>query len=108
MNVDYIIQKGSEIMQITKEQIEHVAKLARLNLTEAEKEKYANELGSIIEFVNKLNQLDTTDVQQTAHVVPINNVFREDKVEPSFDREKILMNASVQKDGCVLVPKVVE
>lgn len=95
-------------MQITKEQIEHVAKLARLNLTETEKEKYANELGSIIEFINKLNQLDTTDVQQTAHVVPINNVFREDKVEPSFDREKILMNAPVQKDGCVLVPKVVE
>lgn len=95
-------------MQITKSDIEHVAKLARLNLTEDEKEKYTKEMGAIIGFVDKLNELDTTGIQPTAHILPIQNVFREDDVKPSFDREKLFQNAPQKKDGCILVPKVVE
>lgn len=95
-------------MQVSKQEIEHVAKLARLNLTEQEKDKFSNEMSGIITFVDKLNELDTTGVEPTAHVIPIQNVFREDNIEPSYNREKILQNAPSQKEGCFLVPKVVE
>lgn len=95
-------------MQITKQEIEHVAKLARLNLSEEDKEKFTQEMGAIIGFVDKLNELDTTGIEPTAHILPIHNVFREDQVRPSFDRDKLLQNAPQKKDECILVPKVVE
>ena len=95
-------------MNITKEQVKHVAKLARLNLTEEEKERLTGEMENIIAFADKLNELDTTGVEPTAHVIPIQNIFREDVVKPSYEREKILGNAPSQEDGCFLVPQVVE
>lgn len=95
-------------MKITRETIEHVANLSRLNLTEKEKEKLTVEMGNIITYVDKLNELDTSGIVPTAHVMPIKNVFREDKVEKSFDREQILKNAPTQEEGCFKVPKVVE
>lgn len=95
-------------MKITRETIEHVANLARLNLTELEKEKLTTEMASIISYVDKLNELDTSGILPTAHVIPIKNVFREDKVEKSYDREKILANAPSHEDGCFKVPKVME
>lgn len=95
-------------MKISKEQVEHVAKLARLNLTEEEKERLTGEMENIIAFADKLNELDTTGVEPTAHVIPIQNVFRDDVVEPSYDREKILANAPSQEGGCFKVPKIVE
>ncbi len=95
-------------MNISKETIEHVAKLARLNLTEGEKEKLTEQMAEIISYVDKLNELDTANVQPTAHVMPLKNVFREDVVKDSYDREKILANAPSKEDGCFKVPKVVE
>lgn len=95
-------------MKVTRETIEHVAGLARLNLTEHEKEKLTGEMENIISYVDKLNELDTTDVKPMEHVIPIKNVLREDVVEKSFDREKILANAPAAEDGCFKVPKVVE
>ena len=95
-------------MKITKETIEHVANLARLNLTEKEKEELTGQMGDIISYVDKLNELDTTDVKPMEHVIPIRNVLREDKTEESFDREKILANAPSEEDGCFKVPKIVE
>lgn len=95
-------------MKITEETIEHVANLARLKLTEAEKEKLTSQMAEIISYVDKLNELDTSGVEPTAHVIPIRNVFREDVVTESYDREKILSNASAQEDGCFKVPKVME
>ncbi len=95
-------------MKISKETIEHVARLARLNLTDEEKEKLTLEMGSIITYVDKLNKLDTSDIQPTAHVMPLRNVFREDRIESSYDREKVLANAPSKEDGCFKVPKVVE
>lgn len=95
-------------MKITKETIEHVANLARLNLTDKEKEKLTSEMANIISYVDKLNELDTSNVPPTSHVKPICNVFREDAVKKSYDREKILANAPSQENGCFKVPKVVE
>ncbi len=102
------LNKGCDEVKITKEQVEHVAKLARLNLTEAEKERLTGEMENIIAFADKLNELDTSGIEPTAHVIPIQNVFREDVVKPSFDREKILANAPTKEDGCYKVPKIVE
>jgi aspartyl-tRNA(Asn)/glutamyl-tRNA(Gln) amidotransferase subunit C len=95
-------------MKITKETIEHVANLARLNLTETEKDKLTLEMGSILSWVDKLNELDTSNIKPLSHVLPLQNVFREDVARESYDREKILQNAPSHEDGCFKVPKVVE
>ena len=95
-------------MQITKQEVEYVAKLARLNLTEEEKETLNKNMEDIIEFANKLNSLDTEGVEPTAMILPMYNVFREDNVEASYNREEILKNAPSAEDGCFKVPKIVE
>ncbi|WP_010252343.1 Asp-tRNA(Asn)/Glu-tRNA(Gln) amidotransferase subunit GatC [Acetivibrio cellulolyticus] len=95
-------------MKITKDTIEHVANLARLNLTEDEKSKLTLDMEQIISYVDKLNELDTSKVKPTDHVIPISNVFREDEAKPSYPREKILENAPSSEDGCFKVPKIVE
>lgn len=94
-------------MTITKKEVEHVALLARLELSEAEKENYTKELNAILDFMAKLNKLDTTDVQPTAHVLNIHNVFREDVVGPNLERELALQNAPDQREGLYRVPKIV-
>lgn len=95
-------------MKITREQVEHVAHLARLNLTEEEKDSMTKDMAAIIGFADQINALDIADVKPTDHVIPINNVFRDDVIAPSMDREKLLSNAPNQEDGCFSVPKVVE
>lgn len=95
-------------MSITKKDVEYVAKLARLELTEQEKEKFATQLDSILKYMDKLNQLDTTKVEPTSHVLPINNVWREDVIKPSFSQEEILANAPEQAEGFFKVKKVIE
>lgn len=95
-------------MKITKEQVEHVAKLARLNLTEEEKEHLTKDMEAIIAFADQINELDIADVKPTDHVIPINNVFREDVIKASMDREQLLKNAPSSENGCFSVPKIVE
>jgi aspartyl-tRNA(Asn)/glutamyl-tRNA(Gln) amidotransferase subunit C len=95
-------------MKITKEEVLHVAKLARLNLTEEETERLMSDMGSIIGFADKLNELDTEGVVPTAHAIPMQNAFREDEVKPSYDREDILKNAPSSDGDGFLIPKVVE
>lgn len=95
-------------MKITKETIEHVANLARLNLNDEEKKKLTAEMAGIISYVDKLNELDTSDISPTAYANQKRNVFRDDDVEKSYDREKILANAPSTENGCFKVPKVVE
>ena len=89
-------------------QVEAVANLARLNLTEAEKQSLPEELSAIIAFADQLSALDTEGVPVTAHVVPMKNVFREDVPEQRFGREELLQNAKTQADGYITVPRVVE
>lgn len=95
-------------MAVTKRDVEKVAKLARLQFSEEEKEKLVAQLNRILKYMEKLNELDTTDVEPTTHVVPLKNVFRQDVVKPSLPREKALANAPAKEDGFFKVPKVID
>ena len=93
-------------MKVTTEQIKHVAELARLKLTDDEVKSLGME--AIIEFADKLSELDAEQIAPTNHISDIYNVFREDVEVASYDRDDILRNAPAKARGCVLVPKVVE
>lgn len=94
-------------LTISIKDVEHVAMLARLELTEDEKHLYTEQLNAILQSMDKLQELDTTDVAPTAHVLPIENVFREDLVRPSMSRDEVLKNAPWEEDGQFRVPKIV-
>lgn len=95
-------------MSISKEEIKHIANLSRLNISEDELDKYAQDLSNIVDMSNEISKLNTDNVKPTAHVLDIKNVFRKDEVKPSFDRDTILQNAPTKESGCISVPKVVE
>ncbi|MCL6590495.1 MAG: Asp-tRNA(Asn)/Glu-tRNA(Gln) amidotransferase subunit GatC [Firmicutes bacterium] len=95
-------------MGLSKAEVEHVARLARLGLTEAEKEEFTWQLNEIISFVKKLNELDTTGIEPTAHAIPIQNVFRPDQIKPSLDPEQALSNAPDRVNDFFKVPKLLE
>lgn len=95
-------------MALTRGQVEHVARLARLALSEAEKETYTEQLSRILEHVESMNRLDTSNVPPTYHAVALQNVLRGDKPHQSLDREKILGQAPDQEAGCFKVPKITE
>lgn len=95
-------------MSITNKDVEYVANLARLYLDEQQTEKMTLELGAIIDFANKLSELDTEGIPETAHVLNLKNVFREDIVKESYPREEILKNAPSHDETCIKVPKIVE
>ena len=95
-------------MKITRKEVEHVAKLARLALRDEEIDTLTGQLSNILTYVEKLNELDTRDVDPTAHVLPIKNVLLEDEVKKSLEREKAIGNASDRTDEFFRVPKVIE
>lgn len=95
-------------MKIEKEQVDYVANLARLSFTDEEKEEMAKDMGNIINFIDQIKEIDTNDVIPTINVFPINNVFREDKIIPSMNRDELLSNAPNKADGCFSVPIIVE
>jgi aspartyl-tRNA(Asn)/glutamyl-tRNA(Gln) amidotransferase subunit C len=95
-------------MALTRSQVEHVARLARLSLSEAEKEMYTEQLSRILEHVESLNRLNTADVPPTYHAVSLQNVLREDKPHLSLDRDKVLSQAPEAEAGCFKVPKITE
>ena len=88
--------------------VAHVAKLARLNLTEEETKLFQAQLGRVLEYAEKLRELDISEVESAAHAVPIFNVFREDESRPGLTAEEALSNAPRQANGLFLVTKVVE
>lgn len=92
---------------ITTEDIEYVARLAKLTLSDEEKEMLTNQMDGIVEMANKISGLDTTGVNPTNHILDIKNVFREDEVKESYSREDILKNAPAKEAGCLVVPNVV-
>lgn len=94
-------------MILSREEVEHVAMLARLELTEEEKEAYTRQLNAILDFMQQLNELDTSGVEPMAHVLPLVNVMREDEVRPSLDREAVLAGAPDSDRGQFRVPKIV-
>ena len=94
-------------MKITSEEVLYVANLARLEISAAEIEKLTGQIGEILDYVDQLNQVDTTGISGTSHAVPLTNAFREDVVQPHLAREDALANAPQQEDGGFIVPKVI-
>ena len=88
--------------------IEHLARLARLSVSDNEKILFANQIDSILNYMDKLNELDTGKVGPTAHVISLSNVVREDLLIDSLDREDALMNAPDKTDKFYRVPKIIE
>ncbi|HWP97106.1 MAG TPA: Asp-tRNA(Asn)/Glu-tRNA(Gln) amidotransferase subunit GatC [Syntrophomonadaceae bacterium] len=87
--------------------VEHVALLARLNLSEQEKMLFAEQLGSILDYAARLNELDTDGVLPLDHILPIYNIFREDLAQASPPREEMLANGPLVEDGQYKVPKII-
>lgn len=95
-------------MELSREQIDYVAHLARIALTEAERQRFGAQLASVLAYMDKLNELDTTDVPPTVCGMGLRNVFRDDQPEPSVSREAMTANAPAQAYGCYLVPRIME
>jgi aspartyl-tRNA(Asn)/glutamyl-tRNA(Gln) amidotransferase subunit C len=95
-------------MDITREQVEYVAKLARLAISEEETAVFAKQLSSILTYVETLNRVDTSQVEPTSHVIPMQNVLREDVVKPPLSQDAALANAPDADNGCFRVPKIIE
>ena len=93
---------------ISDETIEYVGILAKLELSESEKEDAKKDMASMLDYIDKLGELDTTGVEPMSHVFPVNNVFREDVVTNGDDSENILSNAPESKDSAFVVPKTVD
>ncbi|HIU85764.1 TPA: Asp-tRNA(Asn)/Glu-tRNA(Gln) amidotransferase subunit GatC [Candidatus Spyradomonas excrementavium] len=91
---------------ITIKEVEHVAKLARLELTEEEKVKFSKQLGDVLEYAQQMNEIDTEGVEPMSHAIPIVNVMREDEVVHEFSREELMANAPLKEDGFFRVPKI--
>lgn len=87
--------------------LEYVAKLARIGLSKEEIEKFSPQLSKVLDYINKLSELDTEEISPTTHVIDIKNVLREDKVKEPLAREEVLKNAPDKEDGCFKVPKVI-
>jgi aspartyl-tRNA(Asn)/glutamyl-tRNA(Gln) amidotransferase subunit C len=88
--------------------IEKVARLARLELSEDEMETFGNQLEQILTYMEQLNRLDTTGVEPTSHAIPIYNIFREDQVISSFPQEEVLGIAPEEEEGHFKVPRIIE
>jgi aspartyl-tRNA(Asn)/glutamyl-tRNA(Gln) amidotransferase subunit C len=95
-------------MKLTKAEVEHAAKLARLELSAGEAESLTEHLNGIMSHFEKLQQLDTEGVAPTSHSIPMQNVFREDVAGPCLTTEEALANAPESSDGYFVVPQVVE
>ncbi|GEN46199.1 aspartyl-tRNA(Asn)/glutamyl-tRNA(Gln) amidotransferase subunit C [Alkalibacillus filiformis] len=94
--------------KISKDQVKHVANLARLSITEQEAEKYSEQLSAIIDFSELLNELDTSNVEPTTHVLEMKNIVRKDEPKEWISKEDALKNAPDQKDGQFRVPSILD
>jgi aspartyl-tRNA(Asn)/glutamyl-tRNA(Gln) amidotransferase subunit C len=95
-------------MKITDRDVKHIAQLSRLALSEEEIKTFESQLNTILEYVEQLNNLDTSNVEPTSHVVPLSNVMRDDIVMPSLPLEDALKNAPDATNNFFRVPKIIE
>ena len=93
---------------ISREDVEHVARLARLELSDAEIERMSEQLNAILGYIDKLRELDVTNVEPTSHAVPLVNVMREDEVVPCLPQEQMLANAPDRMGELFRVPRIIE
>lgn len=96
------------VNMINDETIEYVGILAKLELSVEEKEQAKADMGRMLDYIDKLGELDTADVEPMSHVFPVENVFREDVVTNGDERERLLINAPQEKDGMFVVPRTFE
>ncbi len=94
-------------MPLSKDQVQHIARLARLSLTPDEVELYTRELGSILNYIDQLQAVDTTGVEPQNQFIKAENVFRADEIRPSLPREVVLRNAPDKDEEYFHVPKVI-
>jgi aspartyl-tRNA(Asn)/glutamyl-tRNA(Gln) amidotransferase subunit C len=95
-------------VKIDRKEVEHVAELARLQFDDAQLEVFAHQLNTILEYFDKLQEVDTSNIEPTSHAVAIKNVFRDDKAVGFPDKDLLLKNAPSQEKDCFKVPKVIE
>ncbi len=94
-------------MKITKDEVMHVANLARLDMDEASIDKFADQIGTILEYVDVLNRVDTQGVTPTSHAISLTNVFRKDQEKDALQRDKALANAPEKEGGAFTVPRII-
>ena len=94
-------------MKITKAEVEHVAKLARLAVKAEDIERFADQIGEVLEYVDTLKEVDTEGVPATSHAINQTNAFREDVVQDQLNQETALENAPEKSDGAFVVPRVI-
>lgn len=94
-------------MKITEQDVEQLALMSRLDLPAEEKAAYTKSLNAILDYLDMLNKLDTGNVEPAAHILPLKNVYREDKLQPSLDKELALANAPEEEAGTFKVPRIV-
>jgi len=93
-------------MTISREQVQHVAKLARLALTPDEEDRFGQQIGQILDYVEQIEELDTSGLEPTSHCIPLQNVLRADEPRPSLPRKELLASAPVSEQGMFRVPKI--
>lgn len=93
---------------ITLKDVEHVARLARLALTDEEKEMFTRQLADIVSYVNLLNEVDTENVEPMAHAIPMINVLRDDIPDNKYEREEMLAISPYEEDGFIHVPRIID
>ena len=95
-------------MQVSISEVEKIAMLSRLSFSDEEKQKFQHDLEAILMAAQRLNELDTSGVEPTAHIQGVENVLRADTVQPSMDNDKLTAGAPERENGCFIVPRVVE
>lgn len=95
-------------MKLSKKEVEHIAQLARLGITDKEKEKYAKQLSAILDYVEQLNKLNTEKVEPIGHITGAENVMRKDEIKNKPDRENMLENAPDKENGFIKVKSIFE
>lgn len=88
--------------------VKHTAHLARIDLAQNELELLSRQLKKIVDFIDKLREVDISNIEPTSHILPIDNVFRTDSVSPSLDVKDALKNTANQKDSFFVVPKIID
>lgn len=94
-------------MKISKDEVLHVARLARLDIHDADIDRFAGQIGTILDYVDTLKQVDTAGVAATSHAISLTNAFREDEEKPHLPQDASLANAPEKDDGAFVVPKVI-
>jgi len=95
-------------MKISEDEMIKIAKLAMLEISPDEKDDFLNQANRIVEYIDKINELDTSNVEPTVHIFELKNVFREDKVRQSIDSNELKKIVPDYKDGYIVVPKIIE